>query len=156
MTKLQNLFGIAALSVALAACGGDDAGPAAGGDAGQAASGSAADATVGLQPITPDAGGQVVEVQMLTDEQGNNRFEPANFSVKKGDVVHFVLQSGVHNVNYPADKNPGKSGLPPAGPMLQAPGQIYYQQVTLEPGEYLYQCDPHAALGMVGTMTVTQ
>ncbi|MDP9492022.1 MAG: plastocyanin/azurin family copper-binding protein [Actinomycetota bacterium] len=28
-------------------------------------------------------------------------------------------------------------------------------EVTLEPGTYTYQCDPHAAQGMKGTFTVT-
>jgi plastocyanin len=27
--------------------------------------------------------------------------------------------------------------------------------VTLKPGTYTYQCDPHAASGMKGTFTVT-
>lgn len=28
--------------------------------------------------------------------------------------------------------------------------------VDLPAGEYHFQCDPHAALGMVGTLTVTE
>jgi hypothetical protein len=33
---------------------------------------------------TPDAGGQVVTVEMLTDEQGNNVFRPAQVSARRG------------------------------------------------------------------------
>lgn len=105
-------------------------------------------------PQTPDAGGNVVNVEMLTDEQGNNVFRPAELTVKQGDVVRFTLVSGVHNVHFLPDSNPGASGLPGASDMLQAPGQTYDLKITLAAGRYFFQCDPHALLGMVGYLTV--
>jgi plastocyanin len=91
---------------------------------------------------------------MVTDEQGNNRFRPADFEVHRGDVVRFKLVSGVHNAHFVADSNRFAENLPPASPMLQLPGQTWDLKVTMPPGRYYYQCDPHALLGMVGRMEV--
>jgi plastocyanin len=102
---------------------------------------------------TPAPGGKVVTVEMITDEKGNY-FQPANFEVEQGDVIRFVLKTGVHNVHFLADSNPGKSGLPAASPMLQLPGQTFDVVVNFAEGHYYYQCDPHALLGMVGRIEV--
>lgn len=99
------------------------------------------------------ATGNVIEVRMITDHRGSY-YEPAAVTASRGDVVRFILDSGVHNTSFPADKNAGKSGLPGMGPMLQVPGQTYDVPVTFEPGEYTFQCDPHVPLGMFGTLTV--
>jgi len=68
--------------------------------------------------------------------------------------VRFVLKSGVHNINFLADSNPGKTGLPAASDMLQLPDQTYDLKVTFPEGHYYFQCDPHAALGMTGDLEV--
>jgi plastocyanin len=143
MMKLSDLFRFAALStaVALAACGGTDA-PARTTDA---APGAAAAASV--QPT-----GIVHEVGMVSGR--GELFEPAEITVQPGDVVRFKLISGVHNASFPASKNPSGIALPEATPYLQIPGQTYDMLIDLPPGEYYYHCDPHAALGMVGTITV--
>lgn len=138
---------------ALAACGGGDAEAR---DADSHASSSSAAATsadYGSEQ-TPDAGRDVVEIELLTDEQGNNVFRPARFEVHRGDVVRFTLVSGVHNVHFVADSNRHASSLPPASDMLQLPGQTWDLKVTLPEGHYYFQCDPHALLGMVGDMEV--
>lgn len=132
----------------LAACGGTD------GSDTPAASDAAPTASTASGALTPDAGGQVIEVEMFTDETGNY-FKPADFEARKGDVIRFKLAQGVHNVHFPADSNPGVANLPPMGPMLQLPGQTTDVKVDWAPGRYFYQCDPHALLGMVGHVTVT-
>lgn len=99
------------------------------------------------------ATGRVVEVKMITDDKGNY-FEPAEIDAVAGDVIRFTLVSGVHNVSFPADQNAGAGGLPPASEYLQLPGQTYDLSVDLAPGSYNFQCDPHAALGMVGKLNV--
>lgn len=104
---------------------------------------------------TPDPGGKVILVEMETDASGANKFEPADFEAKRGDVIRFTLISGVHNANFLPDSNPGKAGLPPAGALLQLPHQTYDVKVTWGPGTYYYHCDPHALLGMKGHVTVT-
>jgi plastocyanin len=140
----------------LSACGGDKGAAT---DSAQPAAGTATDANAGAsaggaQQLTPDAGGKVIDVQMLTDEQGNNKFDPAKFDAAKGDVIRYHLKTGVHNVHFLPDSNPGKTGLPAASELLQLPGQTHDVKVSFEPGTYYFQCDPHARLGMVGHVTV--
>ena len=104
-------------------------------------------------PQTPDAGGKIDTVGMYTDVNGNY-FKPKDFTVRPGDVIRFVLESGVHNASFPADSNKGATGLPAASEYLQLPGQTYDVKVTFQPGTYFYQCDAHALLGMVGHIKV--
>jgi plastocyanin len=131
------------LSAALAsACGGTDA-PSA--------------ATTGARPAAAAAAatGEVVEVSMASNPGQGEVFTPADVTVKRGGVVRFKLVSGVHNASFPAQKNPAGVQLPAATPYLQAPGQTHDLPIDLPAGTYHFQCDPHAALGMVGTLTVT-
>jgi plastocyanin len=100
-----------------------------------------------------DPDGKVHEVHMYTNEKGNY-FEPREITAKRGDVIKFELKLGVHNVNFLADSNPGKRNLPKTSDYLQLPGQTHEVVVDLEPGKYYFQCDPHAALGMTGHLTV--
>lgn len=144
--RITNLFSLAflGLTLGLAACGSQEA----------KAAGNEAEEAVGESSSAPaPASGNVIEVKMVTDGAGNY-FEPANVTVGRGDVLRFVLVSGVHNVSFPADKNAGAASLPGTSPYLQLPGQTYDVTVDLPAGEYAFQCDPHAALGMVGTLTV--
>jgi plastocyanin len=119
---------------------------------------AAAAASSGAQTgtdLTPDDGGKVVVVTASTEPDGTNRFTPAEFTVKRGDVIRYTLKVGVHNVDFVADSNPGKTGLPSApSDMLQLPGQTYDVKVSFAPGTYYFQCDPHALLGMKGHVTV--
>ena len=154
MSKRNALAALAALFT-LAACTGDARDEQSGAaDTTQAAAPSATPAAAWGEQ-TPDAGGQVVTVEMLTDEQGNNVFRPAEVTVKKGDVVRYKLVSGVHNVHFLADSNPNLQGLPATpSDMLQLEGQTVDVKVAANPGKYYYQCDPHALLGMKGYLTV--
>jgi plastocyanin len=144
MNRLFAFLGLG-FAVALGACGSQEA-AAAGGEQGSAA------ATEG-PAAAAEATGTVIEVKMITDDKGNY-FEPADITAKPGDVLRFTLVSGVHNVSFPAASNAGASGLPEMSPYLQLPGQTHDVAVSLAAGEYAFQCDPHAALGMVGTLTV--
>ena len=105
-------------------------------------------------PLTPDAGGRVITVQVLTDDKGNNKFEPSSIEAHPGDVLRFTLASGVHNVDFLPDSNPGVQGLPPASELLQMPGQSHDIKVSFTKGHYYFQCDPHALLGMKGKLEV--
>src|SRR5262245_56314278 len=105
-------------------------------------------------PVTPGPGGKIIDVQLVTDERGNY-FEPAEINASKGDVVRFTLKVGVHNVHFLADSNTKVTGYPAApSEFLQLPGQTYDLLISFGPGRYFFQCDPHAALGMVGHMNV--
>lgn len=132
------------LSGTLAACGGESADASPAGDTPVAEA-----AAPSVQPT-----GTVIEIDMVTDGEGNY-FEPSEIEAKRGDVLRFKLVSGVHNVSFPTDGTPGAEGLPAPSEYLQLPGQTLDIAVDMAAGEYAFQCDPHAALGMVGTLTVT-
>ena len=148
MKKIDRRFALLglALTFGLAACGSQEAAASAGDDAGAAA--AAAQESGSVAPT-----GTVIEVRMVSDGAGNY-FEPAAVSAKPGDVVRFVLVSGVHNVSFPPASNASGAALPEVSPYLQLPGQTHDLLVELGAGEYTFQCDPHAALGMVGKLTV--
>ena len=156
------LTGALCLATLAAACGGErkegseaGEGAAATPAAGTEAAAPAAGAGFSTSPLTPDGGRNVVVVQLLTDEQGNNRFDPAKFEVHQGDVIRFTLKSGVHNVHFLADSNKTGSGFPAApSDLLQLPGQTLDVKVNWKEGKYYFQCDPHALLGMMGHVEV--
>ena len=101
----------------------------------------------------PAATGKTIVVEMITDETGNY-FRPKEIEARRGDLIRFTLTAGVHNVHFLPDSNSIKTGLPPASELLQLPGQTYDFVVNLQEGDYYFQCDPHAALGMVGKLEV--
>jgi plastocyanin len=148
LTLYFALFGAASLG---AACGRGNGGDG-GGDGGPAATSVTQPAAGG--PQTPDPGGKVIVVEMMTDAEGNNKFSPNDFEAHVGDVIRFTLVQGVHNAQFVADSSPGVQGLPAAGQLLQVPGQTDDVKVTWAPGRYFFQCDPHALLGMIGHVRV--
>ena len=140
--------GLVAASVFAIACGGkENASPAT-----ESAETPAAAAAGGGGP-TATPTGKVVVVEMSSDAEGNY-FKPAKFEVHRGDVIRFTLKTGVHNVDFLPDSNPGKVNLPLASDLLQLPDQTVDVPVNLLPGKYYFQCDAHAALGMVGHVEV--
>lgn len=97
--------------------------------------------------------GRVITVELYSDEKGNY-FKPAKLEAHRGDLIRFTLKSGVHNVHFLPDSNPGAQGLPPASEFLQIPDQTWDFVVSLAHGHYFFQCDPHALLGMIGRLEV--
>ena len=82
----------------------------------------------------------------------SNSFTPKNIAITVGDTVTWTNIQGTHNVNgtqttFPA--NPASFGN---GSAASSPWT--YSFVFDSPGSYNYQCDPHASLGMTGTVTV--
>jgi plastocyanin len=114
---------------------------------------SAPAATGGVAAPDVKPTGKNIVVELYTDEKGNY-FKPNKFEVHRGDRITFTLVSGVHNVHFLPDSNPGKQGLPAASDMLQLPGQTFEVLVSFAPGKYYFQCDPHALLGMIGHIEV--
>jgi plastocyanin len=118
---------------------------------------------VALAPIT----GATKTVNMVGDAKGY-RFEPANFTIKQGDGVKFVVVSGPpHNVAFdpasiPADVRPqldANMGTDKMGElssnMKMNPGDaITVSFGNIKPGQYPYHCTPHLALNMKGVITV--
>ena len=114
-------------------------------------------------PIT----GTIKTVNMVGDAKGY-RFEPANFTIKQGDGVKFVVVSGgPHNVAFdpaaiPADvkgqldANMGtdKMGELSSNLKMNAGESVTVSFGNIKPGQYPYHCTPHLALGMKGVITV--
>lgn len=77
-------------------------------------------------------------------------FTPNNLTITAGDTVIWVNQSGNHNVD-------GQKSVFPSNPVSfgndVGAGWTYKFVFTIA-GEYNYHCDPHAALGMTGKITV--
>ncbi|HEX6913372.1 MAG TPA: plastocyanin/azurin family copper-binding protein [Longimicrobium sp.] len=163
-----NKLPIVALLALTAACGGGEEQAPATTDNAPAASGTpsvpmdspaaAAPAAQGA-PVTPDAGGQVHEVRMVSTQGGaSGVFEPATLNVKKGDVVRWVMADGVvmHNVSFmQADSNPAGFTPPADSPFLTQAGQTFELKIDFAPGTYNYVCVPHEMMGMVGSLTVS-
>jgi plastocyanin len=145
-----NLFLALGVAAAFAACSGEGA-TSAGNAADQTAAPASATSEV---PAAAPATGNVIEVLATTESDGTNHFVPAQVTAKRGDVIRVKLGTGVHNFHI--SEGPAGATLPAAGAFLQIPGQTEDVTVDLPAGDYKFQCDPHAALGMTGTLTVTE
>jgi plastocyanin len=139
----RSLFTAIAAGLLLGACA----------DSPDGAPASGADAPAEAAQPAPAPTGNVIEIRTITDDKGNY-FEPNKIEARRGDVLRVINVSGVHNLNFLPDSNPAGAELPPPSEMLGLPGQTIEIPVTMGPGEYYFQCDPHALLGMVGELEV--
>lgn len=162
MRNLRKLPLLALIAFAAACGGGDAGGENKSGDT-QAATPPATEtaAPAGGSATTPPAApagqGTVHEVRMVTTQGGaSGEFQPAEITVKQGDIIRYINDGGAaHNANFQtAQGNPAGATLPAATPLLVTPNQTADVQVTMGPGTYNYQCDPHVATGMVGKVIV--
>jgi plastocyanin len=157
-------------AVALGACGGSDqkqpapATPAATPPA-PAAAAPAGPVTAGTPaPIT----GKTVEIKMIGDATGYH-FDPASVTINAGDGLKFVVVGGgPHNVAFdpaqfqdPAvraqlDANFGADKMAELSSSLKMnPGDaITISFGGIKPGTYQFNCTPHLAMNMKGTVTV--
>ena len=110
-----------------------------------------------FRPFGGDAG-RVIVVRML-DDGGSFRYEPAELTVKRGDVVRFE-QAGTmpHNVEFVRNTAPTGADLGAGwmGSFLVEKGATYDVVVDdrFIDGAYDYLCSPHATMGMKGRITV--
>lgn len=165
---LNKLPLVALLALAAACGGGDEQAAPATTDTGTPASGTPtvempANNTVTPTPgatATPDPGGQVHQVQMVTTQGGaSGEFQPKTLTVKRGDVVRWTMaDSGIpHNVSFSqADSNPAGFTPPADSPLYTNAGETYELKIDFAPGTYNYVCVPHEMMGMVGSITVTE
>jgi plastocyanin/DNA/RNA endonuclease YhcR with UshA esterase domain len=82
----------------------------------------------------------------------SNTFTPQDLTITAGDTVTWTNIQGSHNVNGSQTAFPSNPESFGNGPAAGAPWT--YAFVFNTPGLYNYRCDPHAALGMTGTVTV--
>ena len=97
------------------------------------------------EPVEPD---YVVEVGVPVNE-----FSPQDLSIEVGETVQWVNLAGFHNVNGSTDTFPDNPASFYSG-ASSSDAWTYSFTFDIE-GVYDYQCDPHAGMGMVGTVTVT-
>jgi plastocyanin len=96
----------------------------------------------------------VITIDMVRDEQAHMYFAPRDIEARRGDTLRFVVRAGTHNVYFLPDSNPGAIGLPARSILAEKPGETIDVVVTLAPGRYYFQCDPHVSRGMVGHLVV--
>jgi plastocyanin len=149
---------VAGLAIVVAACGGEKKAPD------QAA--TTTSDTSGQQQAPAAATGATHDVSM--ELQGSTyKFEPAELTIKSGDVVQFHNKSGgPHNVSFWTDSIPAgaaeklTAGMPDQmaplqGPLLAEQDAVYKVTFAAAPaGVYKFYCLPHLALGMHGKITV--
>ena len=81
----------------------------------------------------------------------SNVFTPASISINTGDTVIWTNIGGYHNVNGAISIYPNN----PAGFGNAVSASAWtFQWVFTLPGVYDYRCDPHANMGMVGSVSV--
>ena len=88
-------------------------------------------------------------VKMLNSGDGGQMiFEPAVIKVSVGDTIHFKATDAAHN-------SVSVDGMIPAGASSWASQLSQDISVTLDTeGVYVYQCDPHVIMAMVGVIQV--
>ena len=111
-------------------------------------------------PIT----GKTYEIKMIGDGT-TYKFDPAQIEIKQGDGVKFIMASGgPHNVAFidtPAAAQAQLSANMPqqmkelTSPMMMTPNETYIVSFANVPaGTYNFHCEPHAAMGMKGSIKV--
>ena len=88
-------------------------------------------------------------VKMLNSGDGGNMiFVPAVIKVSKGDTIHFKAVDMSHN-------SASIDAFMPSGASAWAGTMNQDISVTLDvEGVYVYQCDPHAMMAMIGVVQV--
>lgn len=88
-------------------------------------------------------------VKMLNSGDGGQMiFEPAVMKVSVGDTIHFKATDMSHN-------SASVQGMVPNGASAWAGSMNQDVSVTLDTeGVYVYQCDPHAMMAMIGVIQV--
>ena len=89
------------------------------------------------------------EIKMLNmGTDGAMVFEPAVIKVSVGDTIHFRATDAAHN-------SVSVEGMIPAGAASWASQLSQDFSITLDTeGIYVYQCDPHLVMAMIGVIQV--
>lgn len=83
-----------------------------------------------------------------------NRFTPKDLAIQVGDTVTWTWVGGIHNVS--SQDGYFSSGAPVGAPMTYSLtfDAAFLVGAPISGNRYDYQCDVHAGLGMVGSVTV--
>ena len=118
------------------------------GTSSQASQMSAMNTSVEVQKIELSQGSEHTIKMLNSGEGGQMIFEPAVIKVSKGDTIHFKAIDMSHN-------SATIDGMMPESAEAWS-GQLNNDiSVTLEEeGVYVYQCDPHVMMAMIGVIQV--
>ena len=162
-TSVALMASVMVAGACMGACGGGEKAPDAAPPAAAPTTAAPAAAAGTAAPIT----GKTIEVKMVGDEKGY-RFEPANITAKAGDGIKFTTVAlGPHNVAFDASKiaadvkaqldaNFGADKMAELSSGLKMnPGDSFTLSLGgLKPGKYEFNCTPHLAMNMKGTITI--
>jgi plastocyanin len=151
---------VAGLAIVLAACGGEK-------KAEDQSTTATPEQPAAAPAAAPAAGGGGTHDVMMVLDGSTYKFDPAELTIKAGDVVNFHNKSGgPHNVSFWADSIPAGGAdvlkgtmpdqmAPLEGPLLTEQDAIYKVSFAGAPtGDYKFYCLPHLALGMKGKISV--
>ncbi|HET7240238.1 MAG TPA: plastocyanin/azurin family copper-binding protein [Gemmatimonadales bacterium] len=151
---------LAGLAIVLAACGGEK-------KAEDQSTTATPEQPAAAPAAAPAAGGGGTHDVMMVLEGSTYKFDPAELTIKAGDVVNFHNKSGgPHNVSFWADSIPAGGAdvlkgtmpdqmAPLEGPLLTEQDAVYKVSFAGAPtGDYKFYCLPHLALGMKGKISV--
>ena len=105
-------------------------------------------AQAAVEKVELSEGSEHIVKMLNSGEGGQMIFEPAVIKVSKGDTIHFKLVDAAHN-------SASIDGMIPVGANSWA-GELNQDiSVTLDTeGVYVYQCDPHVMMAMIGVIQV--
>lgn len=103
---------------------------------------------VSFEKVSLSEGNEHVVEMLNTGPEGAMVFKPAVLKVSVGDVVHFKATDLAHN-------SVSMDGMIPQGAESWAGALSADISVTMDAeGIYVYQCDPHLIMAMVGVIQV--
>ena len=116
-----------------------------------AASSAAVSSTANPAPIAKvqlSEGSEHIVKMLNSGEGGQMIFEPAVLKVSLGDTIHFKATDAAHN-------SVSMDGMIPSGGADWAGKPSQDISVVLDTeGVYVYQCDPHVMMAMIGVIQV--
>ena len=116
-----------------------------------AASSAAVSSTANSAPIAKvqlSEGSEHIVKMLNSGEGGQMIFEPAVLKVSLGDTIHFKATDAAHN-------SVSMDGMIPSGGANWAGKLSQDISVVLDTeGVYVYQCDPHVMMAMIGVIQV--
>ena len=109
------------------------------------------DATGNALDFSFDDGGGGSEADYVV-EVSSNVFTPDHLDISTGETVEWINMGGFHNVDGSTDTYPNNPDSFYSG---SASSDSWTYSFTFDvAGNYDYQCNPHASMGMVGTIAV--
>jgi len=105
-------------------------------------------AQVAVEKVELSEGSEHIVKMLNTGDGGQMIFEPAVIKVSKGDTIHFKAVDASHN-------SATIQGMIPEGASGWNGAINMDISVTLDTeGVYVYQCDPHVMMAMIGVIQV--